>query len=406
MQSRNRWRENSKIHDLKFSHKWTRAFLSRGGLTRRKITKEDKDVPDDDEIAYVLDIGQQLYIENGHDTNSTFNFDETAFTWAIGPTHIFCPGDQKRATNIGISNEKMRITAVIAVSAAGDFAPLMLILKHSVSSETRPDQSRMKVIRDLHKKPGFTVNDGWKLFSWEKEMTITGVTALHKVVYIKHEDTGHVITSQHKAWNDTVRMVLWFEVIMKPIKDALGKMLLWNDNCGSHKTRTVRDVISEIGIDVAYLPRNMTSELQVLDLVVNGPLKAHIRTNRANRLYKSFQVFKQERDEDNKLPLPDRKNAEFDPPKPTQVEGITDLFRLFDEQFKEQKFKNCINRTFIKTGTIPIPVADISLPPQFHVYAKDEICGTLLIVPEGTYDPTERGLADVENEEEAVERVF
>jgi hypothetical protein len=155
VQSRDRWRENSKIHDLKFSHKWTRAFLSRGGLTRRKITKEDKDVPDDDEIAYVLDIGQQLYIENGHDTNSTFNFDETAFTWAIGPTHIFCPGDQKRATNIGISNEKMRITAVIAVSAAGDFAPLMLILKHSVSSETRPDQSRMKVIRDLHKKTGF-----------------------------------------------------------------------------------------------------------------------------------------------------------------------------------------------------------------------------------------------------------
>ena len=38
------------------------------------------------------------------------------------------------------------------------------------------------------------------------------------------------------------------------------------------------------------------------------------------------------------------------------------------------------------------------------MYAKDEICGTMLIVPEGTYDPTERGLADVENEEEAVER--
>ena len=79
---------------------------------------------------------------------------------------------------------------------------------------------------------------------------------------------------------------------MKPIKEKLGKMLLWNDNCGSHKTRTVRDVIDEIGIDVAYLPRNMTSELQVLDLVVNGPRKAHIRTNRANRLYNSFQVFK------------------------------------------------------------------------------------------------------------------
>ena len=83
-------------------------------MTRRKITKGDKDIQNDDEIAGVLDIGQQLYISNEHDANTTFNFDETAFTWAIGPTHIFCPGNQKRATNIGISNDKMRTTAVIA----------------------------------------------------------------------------------------------------------------------------------------------------------------------------------------------------------------------------------------------------------------------------------------------------
>ena len=404
MQSRIHWIQNTKIKELQFSHKWTQGFLRRGGLTRRKITKEDKDVPDDEEIAYVLDIGQQLYIDNGHDATTTFNFDETAFTWAIGPTHIFCPANQKRATNIGISNDKMRITAVVAVNAAGDFAPLMMIMKHSVSSEKRPDQSKMTVIRELHKKPGFTVDDGWSKFTWEKMMTITGVTALHRVVYIIHQETGHVITSQHKAWNDTVRMVLWFEIVMKPIKEKLGKMLLWNDNCGSHKTKTVRDVIDDIGIDVAYLPRNMTSELQVLDLVVNGPLKAHIRTNRANRLYNSFQVFKKEREEDNKLPVAERKNAEFDPPKPTQIEGFTDLFRLFGQEFREQKFKDCINRTFIKTGTLPMPQEDNSLPPNFKVYVKEESCGTMQIAPEGTYDPREGVRTGIEEETEAVER--
>lgn len=186
-------------------------------------------------------------------------------------------------------------------------------------------------------------------------MTITGVTALHKVIYIIHQETGHVITSQNKAWNDTVRMVLWFEIVMKPIKEKLGKMLLWNDNRGSLKTRAVKDVIDEIGIDVAYLPRNMTSDIQVLDLVVNGPLNAHISTNRANRLYSSFQVFKKGREEDNKLAAAERKNAKFDPPKPTLHEGITDLFRLFGQQFQEQKFKDCIHRTFIKTGTLPMP---------------------------------------------------
>ena len=88
-----------------------------------------------------------------------------------------------------------------------------------------------------------------------------GIEAEHKVVYIIHEATGHVITSQCKAWSDTARMIVWFEVGMKPIKDRLCKMLLWNDNCSSHKTTLVLDIISAIGIDVAYLPRNMTSEL-------------------------------------------------------------------------------------------------------------------------------------------------
>ena len=168
----------------------------------------------------------------------------------------------------------------------------MLIVKHSVSSEKRPDQTGMTVIRDLHKKPGFTERDGWILKIWEKDISLSGVKARHKVIYIIHDETGHVITSQVKAWNDTVRMVLWFEVIIKPLKEKLGKILIWCDNCGSHKTSSVTEVINEIGADVCFLPKNMTGELQVLDLVVNGPLKAHIRTIRANRLYKSFQEYK------------------------------------------------------------------------------------------------------------------
>jgi hypothetical protein len=50
-------------------------------------------------------------------------------------------------------------------------------------------------------------------------------------------------------------------------------MLLWCDNCGSHKTGCVMKTIDEIGLDVAFLPKNITGELQVPDLVVNGPLR-------------------------------------------------------------------------------------------------------------------------------------
>lgn len=56
--------------------------------------------------------------------------------------------------------------------------------------------------------------------------------------------------------------------------------MIWFDNCGCHKTTLVDDVIAELGIQIACLPPNMTGVLQVLDLVVNGPLKAHTRNLR------------------------------------------------------------------------------------------------------------------------------
>ena len=315
---------------------------------------------------------------------------------------MYCPGNQQRATNIGISNDKLRITAVIAVNALGEFAPLMLIVKHSASSEF------MLVIPNLHKKISFRVEDGWELRLWEKILTINGIEAHHKVRYLIHLETGHVITSQCKAWNDTVRMVLWFEVVMLPLKNKHERMLLWCDNCGSHKTACVRDVIQETNIDVAFLPPNMTSELQVLDLVVNGPLKAHIRTIRAHRLYIAFQEYKILRAQEQMLPSSERLHLDFNPPKPTMTEGIQDLLLLFKEQFTEEKFRDCINRTFIKTGTLPITD---SSPVVFVEYKKEFLCGTMLVVPDGTIEESldENNLVPdlpVINEEESVERAL
>lgn len=280
-------------------------------------------IPDDNIVADTLRIGQEIHVRNQHNPCTYYNVDETAFTWAIGPSYMYCPGNQQRASNIGIANSKLRITAVIAVNAIGEFAPLMTIVKHSVSSEKRPDQTVMTVIKELFKKAGFTANDGWELKIWQKVLTVNGSKDMHKIIYIIHKETGHVITSQVKAWNDSFRMILWFEIIMHPIKIKLGKMLLWCDNCDSHKTVIVRDTIKEVDIDVAFLPPNMTPELQALDLVVNGPLKAHIRTKRENRLYDAFQVYKVVRTENNKIEKSIRQNLDFDPPKPTMTEGVS-----------------------------------------------------------------------------------
>jgi hypothetical protein len=104
---------------------------------------------------------------------------------------------------------------VIAVNGLGQFAPLMLIIKHPQSSEAKPDQTKRKVITELFKKEGFRAEKGWVKDIWEKILTIKGVTALHRCTYTRHTVTGHVITSQCKAGNDTTRMVTSFNQYSK-----------------------------------------------------------------------------------------------------------------------------------------------------------------------------------------------
>jgi hypothetical protein len=45
------------VQKFQFSYKWNKGILSRARMSRRKITKEDKAVPDDEEIRKILKIG-------------------------------------------------------------------------------------------------------------------------------------------------------------------------------------------------------------------------------------------------------------------------------------------------------------------------------------------------------------
>ena len=387
------WSENKRVQALCFSNNWVNRFLKRAGMRRRKITREDKDIPIVDEVKRIMKIGQEIYSEFEHTPSTTWNMDETAVTWSIGPTHLYCPRDQQRASQIGISNTKLRITAVITVNAAGAFAPLMIIIKHSVSSAIKPDQTGMKVIRELHSNAskGFSAQDGWELLKWEKEITIKGVSAMHKNWYLIHTATGHVITSQYKAWNDQVRMLMWVELVIGPIKRRDGKMLLWFDNCGCHKVDVVEKQMSDMGIHVALLPPNMTAILQVLDLVVNGPLKAHIRHLRAMVIVESFKVFKAKYCEEQTKPPEQRLEIKFKPRKPDMYESMADLIKLFETQFKDVKFVNGVVSSFLKTGTVPITSTN-----EFLEYKEEINCGTIGTVPSGTMQLYKKKLTEEE----------
>ena len=95
-QASERWKDDEKVNTLMFSSKWVRTFLNRANMRRRKITTDDKLIPSDEEIRRIMEIGQKIYEDYGHTKDTTINMDETAFTYAIGPEHMYCPPDQSR----------------------------------------------------------------------------------------------------------------------------------------------------------------------------------------------------------------------------------------------------------------------------------------------------------------------
>lgn len=356
-------------------------------MRRRTITTEDKNIPSVEEIVRIMKVGQDMYKAFAHTPETVVNMDETGYCYALSPKCLYCPPDQNRAAHLGVPNTKLRITAVVAVSGSGAFVPLFIIIKHSVGSEERPDQSSMRVIQDLHKKnEGFGSNHGWVLHLWEKELCIKSITATHKCYYIINTNTGEVITSQFKAWNDSIRMIMWLELVVGPLKRRLTKLMIWFDNCGCHKTDIVDVEIARLGVQVACLPPNMTGVLQVLDLVVNGPIKAHTRNLRGARTVAAFGEFKKLYDIEMGKSVSERVSLVFKPPKPDMLQAIQDVFDLMATGFKEPKFVHGIVRSFISTGCMPM-YSDDHTNVNFQLYTKHKVSGTINFKQFGIVQP-------------------
>ena len=328
-----------------------RGFLSRAEMRKRKATTELKIRPTTLKIHEAMGRGKEIYTKMELDPKHVHNFDETAITYGIGPVHIYIPKSQGRAAQAPGTNVKARITAVVSFSGDGKPDPLMFIIRHSVKiNANRPDQTNAKVISSLHKDVGFREEDGWQKITWNRSLAIDNITKEYKCIYLIHSEKGHVICSQHKAWNDTIRMAMYIDLIMKPLHDKNGgKSLTWADNCGCHKTPCIEALMKELGLSMALLPPNMTDVLQVIDLVVNGPIKQHIRTKRAERIVDYFKEYKvQFQANPNNLDL-----RKFNPPKATMKQGILDIINLFETVFSQQKFAEGVHRSFESTGMIP-----------------------------------------------------
>jgi hypothetical protein len=133
----------------------------------------------------------------------------------------------------------------------------------------------------------------------------------HKVWYIINEETGHVITSQWKAYMDQIRMLMYLDLIIK------------------------------------------TPILQICDLVVNVPIKRHTKTARIRHTYRAFQAFLADYEQ---MTQEQKRHAKFKPPKPELVDGLKELFRMFDEggEFTQPAFEDGVKRSFRDTGSAPM----------------------------------------------------
>ena len=161
----------------------------------------------------------------------------------------------------------------------------------------------------------------------------------------------NVITIQHKAWMDTPRVCMWLDVQLGPYyaKQRGRAALVW-DNCGPHGTAACKDVADDWGIVLLPLPKNMTDVLQVMDLVVNSPVKAAVRRDRCQALYEFFQSWKVKRlkAQLEKKPLPP-----FQPPKPKVSDGLKTLLKIGQTTFLTPKFQASLKKAFVDCCIAP-----------------------------------------------------
>ncbi len=84
---------------------------------------------------------------------------------------------------------------------------------------------------------------------------------------------------QEKGYCDRDMMLFWIQKCLKPVHNTKRPALLMMDNFSAHLISSVRKELSDCGWAQLYLPPNMTSRLQVLDVGINKPFKDYMKAH-------------------------------------------------------------------------------------------------------------------------------
>jgi hypothetical protein len=363
-----KWKGDERIAKLKFTDPWVVGFLRRTSLRRRRVTTSNKNTPPPDVVRATMRSIQDVIIKEGYEPDDTVNGDETGIFYGAKPKNLYVPEDALRATAPD-SNDKARFTALLWGAADGTMHAPFLIIKNSVSGADQTGSTCLDA-KHLMSEEGFRESDGWRHKVWSKTVTLNvsgkPVTALYKRNYIINDHTGVVITANATAWMDSITMIMWIELQLGPWATKSGRAkLLVMDNCGPHSVQAVHDAFTAHNIRVVTLPPNMTGELQPMDLVVNGPVKAAIRAKRCEQLYVYLLQFKARWASELNKPVGVRNMPTFSPPKVAQPEGIRTLLATWQGRFASFEFREGLRRCFTNVGLRPIAGTE---PPSFRNY--------------------------------------
>jgi hypothetical protein len=178
-------------------------------------------------------------------------------------------------------------------------------------------------------------------------------------------------------------MAMYIDLILKPLAEKQGgKFFLWMDNVSSHKVDLLDTIFKEANIEMGYFPPNMTQFLQILDLIINGPLKAHVRRKRGENILQYFRHYKLLYNAEMVKLEDERTMPKWSPPKPTVQECILELINvMYDDEestFNEARFQQKVQSTFLATGTLPREDG------SFMNFTYRPSGGTTSIAPTGT----------------------
>jgi hypothetical protein len=224
-----------------FGSRWQRRFMESNGFSARKCHVERRPPKDanDANVAEFLNKMQNIMVCYADNLSNVINMDETS--WKVIPNNwrtVANKGQEGVKCVFGV-DQKICVTAVAGISAAGDKLPLWIVVKGITE--------RCEI-------------------SFRLDQTLQNAIEAGKLLIV-HSKNGWMDADISKQYLDWLRRIF-------PTGDL---SVVW-DGCRAHENSDVKIFArDECQIDLTFVPHGQTGRWQPLDRRIFGDLKSRAR---------------------------------------------------------------------------------------------------------------------------------